>query len=183
MVRLRPSDELALDTCGPAATARARSTSARPSPSLSPGPGSVVKHGTAPYQPGGRCDVLTALGVGSRRARVGATHARRMRLRLLLRPAFHLASRRSLPCAQARSEDDLQPARPAAEPGRAEHQLLGGRSCPSGLWRGPGPLGTRQAFLVCGRDGLDESVWPPYDGSEGHGRRVGAWNGRPRTSA
>jgi anthranilate phosphoribosyltransferase len=121
----------------------------------------VVKHGNrAMSSRSGSADVLSLLGVG---VEADAGSARRCLERVgmafCLAPRFHPALR---PVGEVRRRLGVRTLfnwlGPLANPANAAYQLLGVGQ-PEWLDRMAGALarlGTRRAFLVCGRDGLDE---------------------------
>ena len=162
MVRLVPVSGPVLDTCGTGGDDSGTFNISTAAALVACGAGvPVVKHGNrAVSSKSGSADVLRELGVPIECGpEVGAEVSRSRRLRVLLRAALspRHGPRRG-PAPETRRPDDLQPARPAGEPGSAPYQLLGvGKpELLDPLAGALAELGTRQAVLVCSRDGLDE---------------------------
>ncbi len=122
----------------------------------------VVKHGNraASSRNGGSADVLAALGVAvGGDARSARRSLERVGMAFCFAPSFHPALQRLAPVRRRLGLRTLfNWVGPLANPSRAPYQLLGvGRLAhldrmAAALAR----LGVRRAFVVCGRDGLDE---------------------------
>jgi anthranilate phosphoribosyltransferase len=162
MVRLRPSDELALDTCGTGGDGTGTFNISTAVALVVAGAGvRVVKHGNRSVSSrSGSADVLAALGVG---IEGGPTWAQRTLdecgFAFCFAPHFHPALAKVGPLRRklgVRTIFNLLG--PLLNPAGAEHQLLGvgAAALLDPLAGALARLGTRQAFLVCGRDGLDE---------------------------
>ena len=162
MVRLRPSDELALDTCGTGGDGTGTFNISTAVALVVAGAGvRVVKHGNRSVSSrSGSADVLAALGVG---IEGGPAWAQRTLdecgFAFCFAPHFHPALAKVGPLRSklgVRTIFNLLG--PLLNPAGAEHQLLGVGSATllDPLAGALARLGTRQAFLVCGRDGLDE---------------------------
>jgi anthranilate phosphoribosyltransferase len=122
----------------------------------------VVKHGNraASSRSGSSADVLAALGVAVEGDAATARRClERVGMAFCFAPSFHPALQRLTPVRRRLGVRTLfNWIGPLANPSRAPYQLLGvGRSeyldrMAAALAR----LGTRRAFVVCSRDGLDE---------------------------
>jgi anthranilate phosphoribosyltransferase len=162
MVRLRPSDELALDTCGTGGDGTGTFNISTAVALVVAGAGvRVVKHGNRSVSSrSGSADVLAALGVG---IEGGPAWAQRTLdecgFAFCFAPHFHPALAKVGPLRRklgVRTIFNLLG--PLLNPAGAEHQLLGvgAAALLDPLAGALARLGTRQAFLVCGRDSLDE---------------------------
>lgn len=162
MVRLRPSDELALDTCGTGGDGSGTFNISTAVALVVAGAGvRVVKHGNRSVSSrSGSADVLAALGVG---VEGGPAWAQRtldeLSFAFCFAPHFHPALAKVAPLRRklgVRTIFNLLG--PLLNPAGAEHQLLGvgAAALMDPLAGALAKLGTRRAFLVCGRDGLDE---------------------------
>jgi anthranilate phosphoribosyltransferase len=151
-----------LDTCGTGGDGSGTFNISTAAALVAAGAGvPVVKHGNrAVSGRSGSADVLAALGVAvdapalATRATIGAAG-----MVFCLAPLFHPALRR---VGEVRSRLGVRTLfnclGPLANPAGASYQLLGvGRADLLDRMAGAlARLGTRRAFLVCGRDGLDE---------------------------
>jgi anthranilate phosphoribosyltransferase len=162
MVRLRPSDELALDTCGTGGDGTGTFNISTAVALVVAGAGvRVVKHGNRSVSSrSGSADVLAALGVGIEGGPAWAQHTLdECGFAFCFAPHFHPALAKVGPLRRklgVRTIFNLLG--PLLNPAGAEHQLLGvgAPALLDSLAGALARLGTRQAFLVCGRDGLDE---------------------------
>ena len=161
--RFTPAATTISTPAAPAATARARSTSARPRPSSRRAPAfrwsstATARRRAA----SGSADVLAALGVTVEGdAALCAALPGRVGMAFCFAPHFHPALQRVAGVRRRLGVRTLfNWLGPLANPARAPYQLLGvGRAEQLDRLAGAlARLGTRHALLVCGRDGLGRS--------------------------
>jgi anthranilate phosphoribosyltransferase len=187
MVRLDTGRDDMLDTCGTGGDGTGTFNISTATALAAAGAGvPVVKHGNrAVSSHSGSADVLSALGV---EVREDPGWVRRCLdcagLAFCFAPHFHPALRHVAPVRRRlRVRTLFNCLGPLANPAGAAYQLLGvGR--PELLDPMAGALaqvGVRRAFLVCGRDGLDEvSLSGPTLVREVHGGTVTSHEWRPR---
>jgi anthranilate phosphoribosyltransferase len=186
MVRWNPGNTHVLDTCGTGgdgantfniSTATAFVVAAAGVP--------VVKHGNrAVSSRTGSTDVLTALGITPAADPETARRSlEKCGLAFCSAPSFHPALKQLAPLRRRLSVGTLfNWLGPLANPAGAAHQLLGvGRPELLNLMAGAlAKLGTRRAFIVCSRDGLDEvSLSAPTQVREVHGNEIKVWEWTP----
>ncbi|HYV35339.1 MAG TPA: anthranilate phosphoribosyltransferase [Gemmataceae bacterium] len=146
---------------------------------------SVVKHGNrAVSSRSGSTDVLTALGITPATDPETARRSlQKCGLAFCSAPSFHPALKQLGPLRKRLGVGTLfNWLGPLANPAGAAHQLLGvGRPELLDLMAGAlAKLGTRRAFIVCSRDGLDEvSLSAPTLVREVCGNVVRAWEWTP----
>ena len=162
MIRLQPATRPVLDTCGTGGDGSGTFNISTATALVVAGTGtSVVKHGNRSVSSrSGSADVLSSLGVP---IESGPAWAQRslasVGFAFCFAPQFHPALAKVAPLRRklgVRTIFNLLG--PLLNPAGAEYQLLG-VSRPELLDPMAGALarlGTHQAFLVCGRDGLDE---------------------------
>jgi anthranilate phosphoribosyltransferase len=158
-----PGVEGALDTCGTGGDGRGTFNISTAAALVAAAAGvPVVKHGNRSSSGNGTgsADVLARLGVS---LEFDPDHARRCLQRVGLAfcfaPHFHPAMRHVIPVRKRLGVPTLfNCLGPLVNPAATPYQLLGvGRPEWLDLLAGAlAELGTRRAFLVCGRDGLDE---------------------------
>jgi anthranilate phosphoribosyltransferase len=162
MVCLDVGNEMVLDTCGTGGDGAGTFNISTAAAIVAAGTGvKVVKHGNrAASGQTGSADVLAALGIEVDREPAWAKMClERAGLAFCFAPRFHPAMKHvALVRRKLGVRTLFNCMGPLANPAKAGYQLLGvGRS----EWLDPMAdalcrLGTRRAFLVCGRDGLDE---------------------------
>ena len=163
MVPFNPGRDDHLDTCGTGGDGAGTFNISTATALVAAGAGAaVVKHGNraASSRSGSSADVLAALGVVVEGDAKSARRClERVGMAFCFAPSFHPALQRLAPVRRRLGVRTLfNWVGPLANPSRAPYQLLGvGRlerldPMAAALAR----LGVRRAFVVCGRDGLDE---------------------------
>jgi anthranilate phosphoribosyltransferase len=162
MIRLETGRADLLDTCGIGGDGIGTFNISTAAAFLAAGAGvAIVKHGNrAVSSQSGSADVLAALGlVLQEDAHWAQRCLARTGLAFCFAPHFHPALRQVASIRRRlRVRTLFNCLGPLANPAGAQYQLLG-VSCPELLDPLAGALarlGTRRAFLVCGKDGLDE---------------------------
>jgi anthranilate phosphoribosyltransferase len=162
MIRLTPPSRPVLDTCGTGGDGSGTFNISTATALVVAGAGvPVVKHGNRSVSSrSGSADVLAALGVGVESGPAWSQSClNETGFAFCFAPHFHPALAKVGPLRQklgVRTIFNLLG--PLLNPAGAEHQLLGvGRADLLDPMAGAlARLGTTRAFLVCGRDGIDE---------------------------
>lgn len=186
MIRLDTGRADVLDTCGIGGDETGTFNISTAAALLAAGAGvAVVKHGNrAVSSRSGSADVLAALGLVIREEVHWAERClAQAGLAFCFAPHFHPALRHVAPVRRRlRMRTLFNCVGPLANPAGARHQLIG-VSRPELLDPLAGALarlGTRRAFLVCGKDGLDEvTLGGPTLVREVRGTRVVATEWQP----
>lgn len=185
MIALRPIGAAVLDTCGTGGDGSDTFNISTAVALVVAAAGcAVVKHGNRSVSSrSGGADVLSALGVPIEAGPAWAQAClERFGFAFCFAPHFHPALAKVGPLRKKlgfRTIFNLLG--PLLNPGAAAYQLLGVGKAEllDPLAGAVAQLGLRQAFLVCGRDGLDEvSLSAPTMVRHIVGSKVEAWNGR-----
>jgi anthranilate phosphoribosyltransferase len=187
MVRFETGRAGVLDTCGTGGDGSGTFNISTAAALVAAGAGvPVVKHGNrAASSRSGSADVLAVLGVAARED-LGWTRRclDEAGLAFCFAPHFHPALRHVAPVRRRLGfRTIINCLGPLANPAGAEYQLLGvGRpELLDPMARALAQLGVRHAFVVSGRDGLDEvSLSAPTLVREVKGRTVTAWEWQAR---
>lgn len=179
MIPLATSRQDVLDTCGTGGDDTCTFNISTATAFVAAAAGvAVAKHGNrAVSSQSGSADVLAALGVPADTEPAGAAQClEEVGLAFCFAPRFHPTLRYVAPLRQRlRMRTLFNWLGPLANPARAPYQLLGVGQAGhlDRLAHALAQLGTRRAFLVCSRDGLDEvSLSAPTQVREVRGPQV-----------